>query len=76
MDFSGLTNPKRVINKRLAAAGEDQGEAPSPAPAASQSSTTPKNFEFFTKPRPPDPDRQKKLIEAIRRRDAKYFKTE
>jgi hypothetical protein len=75
MDFSGLTNPKRVINKRLAAAGEDQGEAPSPAPAASQSSTTPKNFEF-TKPRPPDPDRQKKLIEAIRRRDAKYFKTE
>ncbi|MBX3603204.1 MAG: hypothetical protein KF863_21495 [Rubrivivax sp.] len=65
-DFSGVTNPKRVIAKREAEAegGSDKVKtAAAPAGGMSQAQ--------FTKKAAPDPTKGKRLAEALRKRDRK-----
>lgn len=65
-DFSGVTNPKRVIARReREAEGGSDKVTTTPAPTGGMSQAQ------FTKKAAPDPTKDKRLAEALRKRDRK-----
>ncbi len=67
MDLSGLTNPRRILEKRERAA---EGGVDSTFPPDTKGDMTQAEF---AKPRPRDPKRQQKLIQKLRERDQRDF---
>lgn len=66
-DFSGVTNPKRNIERRMDEAGEGSDIAPGPA----KKTMSQADFSYGRKRE--HPKKQQKLIDALRARDSKHF---
>lgn len=69
-DFTGVVNPKRVVQRRMEEAGEDPPAVPAKKASGDMSQA---DFSWGRKRGPQEEAiRQKKLVDKLRQRDADF----